>query len=136
MYKRLIEQQNLGMNILYIADSESDIPVRRNCIDVVIDFFSNNEWQLYHENTLVKDYFQYLREDCTVIGAYMDLTHCPRSRQNVRQKYPQSSSQFHRFDTYKTNLEQHGFTVTVGESDTVRHTEKYMHMRAMKIMNR
>lgn len=124
MYKRLIEQQNLGMNILYIADSESDIPVRRNCIDVVIDFFSNNEWQLYHENTLVKDYFQYLREDCTVIGAYMDLTHCPRSRQNVRQKYPQSSSQCHRFDTYKTNLEQHGFTVTVGESDTVRHTEK------------
>lgn len=96
MYKKLIEQQNIPLDILYIADSSTKFPLKENCVDLNIDFFAINEHNFYHQSFLIDKLLPYLKKDAILLGTYFYFEGAPKSRKTLLDEYPESS--VHNFD--------------------------------------
>lgn len=92
MYKSLIELLNLKKNILYIADADSQYPLRFGCIDLHISFMGENEYQFYHQANFIQNINQWMKTGAVVIGSYMSYAPGSQSFDKVRKKYPECSS--------------------------------------------
>jgi hypothetical protein len=111
MYKKLIEQLGLDLDILYIADATNNYPLKPGCIDICIDFFSTTEHQFYHEDTLVRAIEPFLDERSTLIGSYIELDSKAVSRKKIKEKYPESSRNAYTFSVFLNEMKRLGYEV-------------------------
>lgn len=88
MYKNLIEQMDLDLNLLFIADASVEYPLKPNCIDLFINFFGDDEFFLYHQNSFVHEARRYLKPETSVIGAFMNFDAGSKSQRMIWQTYP------------------------------------------------
>lgn len=91
MYKKLIELLDIEMNILFIADASINYPLRDNSVQLLINFFGEDEHQLYFKNFLIEDVKRYLSPDCEVLGTLLSLPPSSKSFRCLHRKYPESS---------------------------------------------
>ena len=89
LFKELIERQNLGLKILYIADSTFQYPLKKECIDLYVDYHSVNEYSIFNDS---EDLFQimrpYLRYGADVLGTYFIFSRNSPSKHKLLQEYP------------------------------------------------
>jgi len=123
MYKDLIEKLCSGHDFLYIADANAEWPFKRHSVDVFLEFFSTTEYELYHENSFIRDSAEYLADEAVTIGSYMELRPNARTRELIRQKYPESSSHAYTFTDLRKDMEEFGFTVESSIAGTVQKTQ-------------
>lgn len=123
MYKGLIEQLNLDLDILYIADASFGYPLRAGCVDVCLDFFGSNEQQFYHEDGFVHAVAPFLSERALVVGSYMELDSRAQSRRLVTEKYPESSRRVYSFTPILAELKDLGFEIRTQEAGTLTKTQ-------------
>lgn len=123
MYKDFIEKLNLNLDILYIADAGNDLPIRQGCVDVLIDFYSSNEWQFYHQDSFVHAMLPFLNENCRIAGSYMSLPFSAVTRQNIARKYPECSEQVYQFGPLQKMLEAEFFHVNSEAGGIVKKTQ-------------
>ncbi|HWP50573.1 MAG TPA: MerR family transcriptional regulator [Clostridia bacterium] len=90
MYKKLIELLDSDMNILFIADASVDFPLRDGCVNLLINFFGENEHQLYFKNFLIDDVARYLAPGSEVLGTLLSLPSGSKSLRMLHKKYPES----------------------------------------------
>lgn len=91
MYKGLMEQQGYGLDILFIADSSTNFPLRQGCVDLNIDYFAVNEHNFYHNSFLYDELEPYLKKDAQMLGTYFYFENGKKSMENLLREYPTAS---------------------------------------------
>lgn len=90
-FKQLIDRQKHGIDILYIADSGSSLPLRPEVVDINIDFFAVNEHNFYHDNFWLDCLHPYLKPGGQLIGTYFYFQQGHRSIARLLKEYPEAS---------------------------------------------
>lgn len=90
LYKKLIEKQGFGLDILYIADAGLNPPIKPRTADINIDFFAVNEHNFYHHTFWLKHLYPYLKHDASAIGTYFYFSRGHKSMQTLMREYPES----------------------------------------------
>lgn len=90
MYKEKIDSLNLGLNILYMVNSSSKYPLKHGCLDVHLDYFSTNEYSLFHENcNLTSTIMPYFGEKSHFLGTFFFLKKNSQSFVELKKRFPQ-----------------------------------------------
>lgn len=111
MYKELISSLGLDLDVLYIADASLEYPLMDGCVDVIVDFFSSTEHDLYFKGRYYEAMNPYLKADACVLGVMMDMNVNAKSRQLFAGKYPEGSSELMRYKLTEKELIKQGFAV-------------------------
>jgi hypothetical protein len=88
VYKQIIEEQNLHLDILYIADSGTKLPIKRCRVDVNIDFFAINEHNFYHRSFLPDKLRPYFSHNALMLGTYFYFRNGTKSMKRLLEEYP------------------------------------------------
>ncbi|MBS5334625.1 MAG: MerR family transcriptional regulator [Anaerovoracaceae bacterium] len=88
MYKKLMEQQGFGLDILFIADSSTNLPLKKGCIDLNIDYFAVNEHNFYHDTFLYDEIAPYMKETSQMLGTYFYFAGGKKSMATLLKEYP------------------------------------------------
>lgn len=107
MYKDIIEKQGCNPNILYIADSSTEFPLKKGIIDVCIDYFAVNEHNFYHESFLYDKLSVFFNDDTLLLGTYFYFDKGVQSMKTLLMEYPTVS---------KNNFNIQYFSEKMGES--------------------
>lgn len=111
MYKRRIEQLNPSLNILYIADSSLDLPIKKGIIDLFIDYFSTNENSFYSQDFLMPQLSPYFHNDTLAIGTYFYFEPASKSIGNLCMNYPDASSNNFNLQCFRHSLNHANFYI-------------------------
>ena len=116
MYKKLIEKYNYGLDVLYIADSSTDFPLKPGCVNVNIDFFAINEHNFYHDTFLLDQIKDYFARDIKLLGTYFYFINGHRSKQQLLKEYPTCYKENFNLAYFNQSLKQSGFDILEHEN--------------------
>lgn len=123
MYKELIDMQNYNLDILYIADSSTNFPLKEGCVDLCIDYFAVNEHNFYHESFLYDKLDKYFNSDTRLLGTYFYFDKGIRSMKNLIREYPTASKNNFSISYFTDNMagaveafEDCGYTESSGDN--------------------
>lgn len=91
MYKSLMERQGCGLDILFIGDSSTRLPLNPGCVDLNIDYFAVNEHNFYHDTFLYDELALYMKKDALKLGTYFYFENGRKSMENLLREYPTCS---------------------------------------------
>lgn len=109
MYKKLIEEQEQGMDVLYIADSSMCLPLKEGCIDLHLDFFAANEHNFYHHSFLYNEMQKFMAKDARLIGTYFYFENGRKSMKNLLAQYPEAYEKNFDRDQFLAEMERSGY---------------------------
>lgn len=109
MYKNVIDQQGYGRDILYIADSGIRLPVKKECIDLDIDFFAVNEHYFYWDSFLLEDIKPHFAKDARMLGTYFYFREGHKSMKTLLAEYPTCSKYNFNREHFEKELARSGF---------------------------
>lgn len=109
MYKELIERENYRLPILYLADSSTSYPLKKNSIDLHLDFFASNEHNFYRDSFLLEELKPYLKSDGRALGTYFSFHAGERSMQRLLREYPDCSPRNFSLPWFKQELDRSGY---------------------------
>lgn len=114
-YKQIIEKQGLDLDILYISDSGTKLPIKQGSIDVNIDFFAINEHNFYHQSFLLDRLKPYFSPKAYMLGTYFYFDKGKKSLEQLLKEYPTCSE--HNFNLYffKENMKKQLFSSMISE---------------------
>lgn len=87
LYKDLIEHLGLDLKILYIADSSCNYPIKKQSVDIYIDYFSSNEYGIFNRCHLMEKIKQNFHSDTAFIGTYFSFDHNSKSMKTLKNQY-------------------------------------------------
>lgn len=123
MYKALMEQQGYHLDILFIADSSTKLPLKDACIDLNIDYFALNEHNFYHNTFLYDELKPFLKEKALLLGTYFYFDHGKKSMETLLREYPTCSPDNFNLQYFLHNMqgklmeqEDCGFTTSSGNN--------------------
>lgn len=112
MYKKNIEQLGLRLNILYIADAGLELPLKSECIDVMISFMGDTEHSLYFKNSYIHDMKPYLAKDAMVVGTSLGFAKNAKSLKLLAQKYPEGGGRYFCSEELMLSYQKEGYVYT------------------------
>lgn len=124
MYRSLIEMLNINKQILFIADAHDRYPLRKNCIDLHVSFYGENEFSLYHEKSFISTIQPLLKSDAVIWGAFSEIPLNSKSQRNLRVKYPESNRYCYDSAYLKKEYLKNGHAITLTIMGTVTHTSQ------------
>lgn len=139
MYKTLMEKQGYGLDILFIADSSTRLPLKPGCIDLNIDYFAVNEHNFYHDTFLYDELMPYFSSEALLLGTYFYFDHGKKSMENLLREYPTSSTDNFNLDYFLRHMadtivqqEDCGFTTSSGANIgfSFHHEGEKMYLRS------
>lgn len=123
MYKALMEKQGYNLNILFIADSSTKLPLKDACIDLNIDYFALNEHNFYHDTFLYDELELFFKEKALMLGTYFYFEHGKKSMETLLREYPTCSNDNFNLQYFLDNMhgklieqEDCGFTTSSGNN--------------------
>ena len=110
LFKNLIERQNPDLKILYIADSTYRYPLRKECVDMYVDFCSLNEYSTFtDEENLFTLMEPYLKPDAKVLGTYFYFDPKSPSQKELVREYPDCAKDDYLLPFYIEAARQAGY---------------------------
>ena len=122
LYKHLIESINPALDILYIADEKMEYPLQHGCVDIAIDFFGENEYLFYHNESYIEKISPYLAPDAFGTGIFMAFAPGYPSRAAYKKKYPKLSPIQHDFPAIERAYRAAGFELDARELGIITKT--------------
>ncbi len=133
MYKKLIEEQEQGMDVLYIADSSMCLPLKEGCIDLHLDFFAANEHNFYHHSFLYNEMQKFMAKDARLVGTYFYFENGRKSMKNLLAQYPEAYEKNFDRDQFLAEMERSGYRLLQWEEKGEEmHLMPYMAERLLK----
>lgn len=111
MYKERIEFLGLNLDILYIADSSCNYPLKKGCVDTLIDFFGTNEHCIYRDTFLINDIEKYLKKNAEIIGTYFYFEPFSKSIKQLTKEYPENYANNFNLPEFKKSLYKEQFKI-------------------------
>lgn len=116
LYKGYIDRLPAKPEILYIAAADNTtFPLRKGCVDLLIDYCSTNEYGIYAGDFYLDRMRQYLRPSASVIGTYFYFDPDSRSLQKLREMYPLNGEKNYTRDYFKSGIRSHYHIVKQAE---------------------
>lgn len=119
--KKKIEHFNPKLNVLYIVNSQLDLPFKHQSIDVVIDVLSFNDFSLFNNDLPLEKLAPYFKRDTKVFGYNAFYDAHAQSYKRLRELYPNGHTQNLQSTFLENNLASGGFTLV--ESEEMGYTE-------------
>ncbi len=89
LYKGYIDRLPVKPEILYLAAADNTtFPLRKGCVDLLIDYCSTNEYGIYADDFYLDRMQQYLKPSAAVIGTYFYFDPDSRSLEKLQEMYP------------------------------------------------
>lgn len=108
LYKGYIDRLPAKPEILYIAAADNTtFPLRKGCVDLLIDYCSTNEYGIYADDFYLDRMRQYLKPSASVIGTYFHFDPDSRSLQRLREMYPLNGEKNYTRDYFKSGIRSH-----------------------------
>ncbi len=123
MYREMIEQAGLELNILFIADAKNELPLASECVDILVSFFGENGWSLYHDEVYLKSSKRYLKKGAVIMGSHLSYAISSKSRKNLHDKYPRSSSRCYNIDYLIQDYKEQGVALYAEKTAEITYTE-------------
>ncbi len=123
MYRELLEQAGVKANILFIADADNELPLEQGCVDILLNFFAENEWSLYHDYTYLEASRKYLKKNAWILGSHDSFPAASKSRKCLRKNYPRSSPHAYNIDYLIQDYKKQGVELTVEKMVEFHHTD-------------
>jgi len=114
MYKDKLASLGSNKNILFIADASKNFPLKDRCVDLMLDYFSVNENDIYFTSHYYDSMDHYLKADALVLGTMMVLQKNSKSRKHYHEHYPEGSADCMDFSVTEQDLRNHGFHINSG----------------------
>ena len=139
MYKNLMEKQGYGLDILFIADSSTRLPLKPGCVDLNIDYFAVNEHNFYHDTFLYDELRPLFKEGAQMLGTYFYFERGKKSMENLLREYPTASGNNFNLDWFLAHMtgtvtqqEDCGFTTSSGANIgfSFHHEGERMYLRS------
>ncbi len=139
MYKDLMEQQGFGLDILFIADSSTNLPLKKGCVDLNIDYFAINEHNFYHHTFLYDELAPYFNEDTLKLGTYFYFDNGKKSMETLLREYPTCFADNFNLQYFLDNMaislidqEDCGYTISSGANIgfSFHHEGEKMYLRS------
>lgn len=111
IYKRMLDAQNLDLDILYLADAGTDLPLAPGCVDILIDYFSANEHNCFSDEYHLPKLQHLLKPGHEVVGTYFSFEG-QASRKQLQVEYPESKENNFVWKDYKNMLLSNGYEMT------------------------
>ena len=116
LYKGYIDRLPAKPEILYIAAADNTtVPLRKGCVDLLIDYCSTNEYGIYAGDFYLDRMRQYLKPSASVIGTYFYFDPDSRSLQRLREMYPLNGEKNYTRDYFKSGIRSHYHIVKQAE---------------------
>ena len=139
MYKTLMEKQGYGLDIMFIGDSSTNLPLKANSIDLNIDYFAVNEHNFYHDSFLYDKLAPYFKKDTLKLGTYFYFKNGKKSMETLLREYPTCSADnfslpyfLDKMGNSITDWEDCGFTTSSGANIgfSFHHEGEKMYLRS------
>lgn len=116
LYKDYIDRLPEKSEILYIAAADNTtFPLRKGCVDLLIDYCSTNEYGIYADDIYLDRMRQYLKPSASVIGTYFYFDPDSRSLEKLRELYPLNGPRNYTRDYFKSGIRSHYHIVKQAE---------------------
>lgn len=128
MYKKLIEMLPIRRKILFIADADINLPIRRPCVDGLITCMSDTEHSLYSRVPYIQAVAPYLKEQAVVCGGLFGYRGENRSQKLLAEKYPEGVPLPFSLDAFLKSYREAGYQVQtqlLGSTSQVEKRDKY-----------
>ncbi|NLD19104.1 MAG: MerR family transcriptional regulator [Clostridiales bacterium] len=123
VFKELMEQYDYNLDILFIADSSTDFPLRKHCIDLNIDYFAVNEHNFYHNSFLYDELYPYISDTGKMLGTYFYFVNGQKSMKKLLNEYPTCSKDNFDLSYFMSHMSEHiidfkdcGYTTSSGNN--------------------
>ncbi len=145
MYKKLMEQQGFDLDILFIADSSTCLPLKDRCIDLNIDYFAVNEHNFYHNSFLYDELAPYMKDNAKMLGTYFYFADGKKSMADLLREYPTCSPDNFSLTYFLSHMkgmitdqEDCGFTTSSGSNIgfSFHHEGERMYLRSYLAENK
>lgn len=89
LYKNLIDQKNLPHQVLYIAAASHLLPLRDGCVDLYLDFASN-EYAIFNNGYAMEPLKRHFHRNTCALGSFWHFPMgCP-SLKELKRQYPET----------------------------------------------
>lgn len=106
-----IESVSQNLNIIYIANTLQDLPIRKQSIDLWIDCYSSYNFSFFYPYPLIGKYKEYFTEDAYIIGATIYYKSGAKSLQNIKVIYPNAIESYCLLPHFKSTLNENDFII-------------------------
>ncbi|KQL49685.1 MerR family transcriptional regulator [Brevibacillus choshinensis] len=113
--KKRIERMNSKLNVLYILNSDLNLPLKPHCIDVFVDSFTANDFSLLNPQFPIHVLNNYFHSSSTIVGGYSYYDSSAKSLKNITALYPNSHEHILYPKYLEENLSVNGFEITQNE---------------------
>ncbi|QRG70318.1 MerR family transcriptional regulator [Brevibacillus choshinensis] len=113
--KKRIERMNHKINALYILNTDLNLPLKANCIDVFVDSFTTNDFSLLNPHFPIQVLKDYFHSASTIVGGYSYYESSAKSLKNISAIYPNSHDCILHQNYLKDQLAINGFQITQQE---------------------
>ena len=124
MYKKLIEMLPIKRRILFVADADTRLPVRRNSVDVLVACMSDTENSFYSKKPYIQVVSPYLKENAVICGSLLGYRGCSRSQRLMHEKYPEGCEFPASIDSFLQEYREAGYHIQKELLGVTKHTEK------------
>ncbi|WP_281680239.1 MerR family transcriptional regulator [Synergistes jonesii] len=123
LYKDFLEERGTSLDILFIADNSTHLPLAEGSVDIFIDFFGSNEHQFYNQSSLINELAPYFSPSAQIIGTYFSIRNGQRSIRSLIENYPEACHDNFNLYSFRKGLDSAGFTkvesAVVGKTSNV-----------------
>lgn len=109
--KSHIDALSPDLNIVYVANTIHDLPIRKNVIDIFIDAFASLNFSFFHDYPLIDKINKYLTNTASVMSSTYYYPPYSKSIKNISQLYPNSKNNHLLLTNYLKEWEYNNITI-------------------------
>lgn len=128
MYKKLIEMLPIRRKILFIADADIELPIRRSCVDVLVSCMSHTEHSFYSKLPYIQVMSLYLKYNTVICGGMFGYQGRNRSQKLLAEKYPEGAEIPCSIDSFLGEYKDAGYRMKkqlIGTTSYPKKNDKY-----------
>ncbi|MGE7765916.1 MerR family transcriptional regulator [Peribacillus sp. NPDC096540] len=114
--RKRIERLNPKPNVLYILNSDLNLPLKPLSIDVFVDSFTANDFSLLNPQFPIHVLKNYFHSSSTIVGGYSYYDSSAKSLKNISALYPNSHEHILYPKYIEENISVNGFQITQSEN--------------------
>ncbi|MEW5550793.1 MerR family transcriptional regulator [Peribacillus frigoritolerans] len=114
--RKRIERMNPKPNVLYILNSDLNLPLKPLSIDVFLDSFTANDFSLLNPQFPIHVLKNYFHSSSTIVGGYSYYDSSATSLKNISALYPNSHEHILYPKYIEENISVNGFQITQCEN--------------------
>lgn len=119
--KKKIEHFNPKLNVIYLVNSQLDLPFRHKSIDIVIDVLSFNDYSLFNDSLPLEKLAPYFKPEIEIYGYNVFYERNAKSYIKMRELYPNGHPDNLQPDFLEHSLSSGQFTLI--ESENLGYTD-------------